>query len=311
MVLDKPIYFMVNIVSVNKITVIKKFEYTPILGWSTSRYDMFLLCRRQYYYNYYGKHDPLYSRQKIDELKKLTSIPLEIGNVTHDVIKVFLDRLLKSEGKIDTGRFFDYARRKTEEYCHAKRFMEVYYDEISSIDIDELFAKIQNSLSNFLNSDRCNWLTTKVISNKQSWLIEPSGYGETRIDEMKAYCKVDFLFPCDDNIYIIDWKTGKRDEKKHKKQLLGYVSWAAYHFEKDPIKIIPIIAYLQPSYEEMKMNFNEYDIQDFAIHIKEETEEMYSVCSNIEENIPEDKERFTKTTNTKICNYCNYRELCR
>ena len=36
----------------------EKFDYTPILGWSVTRYDKFLTCKRQYYYEYYGKYDP-------------------------------------------------------------------------------------------------------------------------------------------------------------------------------------------------------------------------------------------------------------
>lgn len=291
--------------------MIKRFGFTPILGWSVSRYDKFLSCKRRYYYDYYAKYDKVYQRKQIEKLKKLTSIPLEIGNTVHQVIKVLLDRLLKSEEVVNVARFLDFTKRKTEENCCSKTFAEVYYNEVNGINADELLDKVQDALNNFLKSERYNWLTTKALSNKTDWIIEPPGYGEARLSGMKIYCKVDFLFPVGDAIYIIDWKTGKRDEEKHKKQLLGYVSWASFHLDKDPIKIIPTIAYLKPSYEEVQMKFNEYDIQNFAIQIKEETEEMYSLCSNIEENIPRDKEEFTKTTNIKVCDYCNYRELCR
>lgn len=290
---------------------IRRFEYTPILGWSVSRYGKFSLCKRQYYYDYYAKYDKVFPRQKIDELKRMTSIPLEIGNIVHHIIKGLLERLLKSEKPIDKTRFLNFAKRKTEELCSSKTFMEIYYNEITNINTDEVFDKIQNSLNNFLNSDRYNWLTKKAISHKENWLIEPSRYGEARMNGMKVYCKVDFLFPLNDDIYIIDWKTGKPDEEKHRKQLLGYVSWSSYHFEKDPTVIIPIIAYLQPSYEEIEMKFTEPDIQSFAIQIKKEREEMYSFCSDVEENVPKDKEEFIKTTSTVVCGYCNYRELCK
>jgi len=290
---------------------IKKFEFTPILGWSVSRYDKFTLCKRYYYYDYYAKYDGVYPREKIEELKRLTSIPLEIGNIVHKVIRKFLERLLKSEEKIDESRFMGFVKGKTDEYCQSKKFMEVYYNEVNDINPDELFAEIQNALDNFLNSSGHDWLIKKAVVNKNNWLIEPPGYGETRLNEMKVYCKVDFLFPVADEIYIIDWKTGKRIEEKHKKQLLGYASWASYHFEIEPTKINSIVAYLRPSYEEIKMKFNEDDIQEFAIQVKKETEEMYSFCHNVEENIPKDKEEFIQTTNINICKYCNYRELCR
>ena len=84
---------------------IKAFGFTPILGWSFSRYDTFSDCKRKYYYQYYGKYDPEYKRAKIDFLKGLTTIPMEIGNVSHDVIQSVLERLLKSTAPIDTEKF--------------------------------------------------------------------------------------------------------------------------------------------------------------------------------------------------------------
>ena len=289
---------------------ITKFDFTTILGWSVSRYDMFQSCRRRYYYNYYAKYDSSLPRQRIEKLKQMTSIPLEAGSIVHNTIEVLLKRLLKSEDKIDRERFLDYARRKTTDYCNAKVFAEVYYNEISKIDFGEVFDKVRSCLDNFLGSDRFNWLTKKAVLNKENWLIEPGGYGETRINGMKAYCKVDFLFPMDDKLFILDWKTGKPHEEKHKKQSIGYSTWASFHFSKDPTNIVSIIAYLQPAYSEIEIVVNEFDIQEFSIRVAKETEEMYSFCTNVEENIPKDKEEFIKTNNQKFCNYCNFKEFC-
>lgn len=288
---------------------IRGFEYTPILGWSVSRYNTFSSCKRQYFYEYYAKYDKEYPRHKINKLKDLTSIPLEKGNIVHDVIGVFLVRLLKSEDNIDKSRFLEFAKRKTEEYCRTKNFMEFYYNEINAIDIAPVLNGVNEALNNLLTSSRYDWLIKEATLDKRNWIIDPPGYGEARLNGMKIYCKVDFLFPIKNYMYIIDWKTGKKDEK-HKKQLLGYVSWASYHFGKHPTEIIPIIAYLQPIYEELGMNFNEYDIEEFARQVRKETDEMQSLCINVEENIPKPKEEFVKTSNAVICKFCNYRELC-
>lgn len=289
----------------------KQFNYTSILGWSVSRYDLFQLCKRQYYFNYYGKYDKEYGYDHIYRLKYMTSIPLEIGNIVHDVIKDLLQRLLKSEKKIDEERFFNYAKRITEKYCQTKTFLEVYYKEIESIDILNIFNSVSKCLANFVNSTRFIWLTEKAVNNKKDWLIEPQGYGEVVIKGMKAYCKVDFLFPLDGKMFIIDWKTGKPQEEKHNYQLLGYSTWASYHYKVDPKDIIPLIAYLQPEYREKVYEVNECDIQEFSNQVKLQTEEMYEYCLDIEENIPKEKEKFYKTNNLLICNYCNFRELCK
>ena len=105
---------------------VKRFDFTPILGWSVSRYDVFQLCKRQYFYTYYGRYDTIIPEWKINALKKMTSIPLEIGNIAHDIIEVLLTRLQKTDDPIDTHRFADYVRRKTEDYCNAKIFSEIY-----------------------------------------------------------------------------------------------------------------------------------------------------------------------------------------
>ena len=110
------------------------FPFTAILGWSSSRYELFDKCKRQYFYQYYQKHVsdvPLY---KMKKLKSFTSVPLEIGNVIHDVIEALLRRLQKSDSNIDESRFFEYAKQQTDEYFTHKTFIETYYKQVDAID---------------------------------------------------------------------------------------------------------------------------------------------------------------------------------
>ena len=92
------------------------YEFTPVLGWSISRYEVFDKCKRQYFYTYYPKHVPGVPFYKMAALKDLTSVPLEIGNVVHDILEAFLRRLQKSDSNIDENRFLEFAREKTDEY---------------------------------------------------------------------------------------------------------------------------------------------------------------------------------------------------
>jgi len=287
----------------------KKFTFTPKLGWSVSRYSLFETCKRQYYYNYYAKYDPQYPLGKILALKKMTSIPLEVGNIVHDVNKTLLERLKITARDIDQRRFYDYARKKTASYVQAKTFQEVYYGTMKSVGADAVFEKVRISLENLLNSDRLSWLADYALPKKDEWLIEPPGYGETRIGGMKAYCKVDFLFPVNERIFIMDWKTGKPDPKKHRRQMVGYAAWAAYHFDKDPANISPIVAYLHPHYEENEITVTNADINAFAKQIRKETVLMQKLCSDVQKNIPKDKSLFTPAK-SRLCHYCNFRALC-
>lgn len=288
---------------------IKKFKYTDILGWSVSRYDRFSNCKRQYFYDYYAKFDKDIPLEKIQFLKSLTSKALETGNIAHDIIRDILKRFQISAKPINKDKFFQYAFNMTEKYCNSKTFFEHYYKgEI--ISPSEIYTKVKSVLENFLNSPRFSWIERNAVPQSSQWVIEPDGFGETRINNFKAFCKVDFLFPVDDKIYIMDWKTGKVDEKKHSRQLTGYSLWANYHFGKNATDIAPTIVYLYPQYNEKSVKVNDFAISEFAKTVEIETKDMYEYLIDIEKNIPKDKKEFTLTENTFFCNYCNYKEIC-
>ena len=290
--------------------MIRKFEFSSILGWSVSRYETFSACKRQYYYQYYGKYDRD-NVGKINLLKGLTSVPLEIGNVTHKIIEILLNRMQKTAEPIDESRFLEYVKSKTVEITEPKTFTETYYNQLDAVDAETLiFPKVNQSLQNLLKSERLHWIIEKALAKKDQWIVDPEGFGECRIDNQKAYCKVDFLFPVGDEIHIMDWKTGKKDDTKHGKQLRGYVTWAYFHFDKEFSNIKPTVAYLLPEYNERSITVNEYDIEAFSDQIREETEEMYEYCEDVLDNIPLAKVEFPMTDKLGLCKYCNFRELC-
>ena len=292
--------------------MVKKFSYTPVLGWSASRYERFEACKRQYYYDYYGKYDRECPEGRIEKLKRLTSVPLEIGNMVHHGLQFLLERLQKTGSMSDIKRFIARMEKKARETFRSSSFSETYYNPDSVIDMEQDFLnKIEPALQNFLSGSRYQWITGNAIRSRSEWLIEPPGFGEARLNGLKVYFKVDFLVPLDGHLYIMDWKTGRKAEEKHRKQLLGYVTWASYHYEKDPEHIIPILSYLKPSYEEVEMKFTRADVEEFAVQVRRETEEMYGYCRDAGQNIPAEKSLFTLTVNRELCNYCNYRELCR
>lgn len=290
--------------------MVRRFEYTDVLGWSHSRYNTFTTCKRKYYYTYYSKYD----RDKIfhiNTLKGLTSVALEIGNITHAIIKVLLTRIQKSAEPIDREKFARFTTRKAKEIFETKQFQEVYYKDVVEIDFDEeIFEPVRKGLANFLESDRLEWLFEEALVEKDEWLIEPEGFGECRIDDMKAFCKVDFLFPIGNEIHVIDWKTGKQDYSKHSNQLKGYVTWVSFHFGKGFDEIKPTVAYLLPEYKENSIEVNEFDIDDFSNQIRKQTNRMYEYCVEPELNTPLEKSEFALTENKKLCKFCNFRELC-
>ena len=292
---------------------LRKFEFTDILGWSYSRFATFQQCKRKYYYEYYRKRD-LENLATISVLRELTTVPLEIGNISHKLIQALLSRLQKSAEEIDREKFYEYARRLTFDVCKEKTFEDVYYGKRDGIDFEtEIFEPVSYAMKNFLLSDRLHWLFEEALVTKDDWIIEfeeNNKFGECRIDNHKAYCKVDFLFPVDDRLHIIDWKTGKEDYAKHSIQLRGYAGWANFQFDVDYSLISTTVAYLLPEYKETSVVLNEYDIDDFAMQVRDQTEQMYEYCEVPELNIPLPKESFAMTPLVNFCKTCKYRELC-
>ncbi|TFH35096.1 MAG: hypothetical protein E4G99_08085, partial [Anaerolineales bacterium] len=125
-----------------------------------------------------------------------------------------------------------------------------------------------------------------------------------------AYFKVDFLFPFEEGYHIIDWKTGRTDQERHRKQLMGYSTWACYHFEVEPDLVWPRLAYLRPEYLEVEETFDAQDLTHFAIQVRAETQEMYDYCRDVQANIPVDMSEFPLVENQRICEYCNFRGIC-
>lgn len=289
---------------------IKRFPFTPILGWSATRYETFSICKRRYFFQYYAKYDRQLPVRQINRFKELVSVPLEIGGIVHEVIAALLRRLAERPEDIDRARFLDFAARAASRSLRERRFEEVVYRQTEQVALEDLLPRIHQSLENLLDSERYAWLAGEGRQQAAEWIIEPPGFGETRLEDLKVYCKVDFLFRFDQAIHIFDWKSGKPDADKHRKQLIGYATWAAYHFETDPADVRPTIAYLQPEYHEVQETFDQEDLEAFAVRVRAETEEMYEYCRDVQQNVPIEKDEFVRVDDDRICGYCPFRGLC-
>ena len=286
------------------------YPFTPILGWSISRYELFNKCKRQYFYTYYSKYATNVPQYKLNQLKQLTSVPLEIGNVVHDVLEAFLRRLQKSDSSIDEKRFFEFAHKLSDQYFSSKTFLEIYYNQIKQIDMQKVYDKIDTCLISFINSHCYSWIFMVAMRDRSNWMIEPAGYGETRLDGLKAYCKMDFLLPVDDCIYILDWKTGSKDVAKHTGQLLGYAAAASSNFGISWDRIFPKIIYLFPVFDELEIKLDDTTLMGYFETIRTQTEEMYGYCSSVKENKPSHIDAFELRPSPGICRQCRFQELC-
>jgi len=289
---------------------IQQYPYSPILGWSLSRYDLFSICKRRYFFHYYPKYDREVPIRRLNRFKALTTVAMETGSIVHEVIEALLNRLRTTAEPINRPRFLTFADQAIERSLLGESFEEVVYGEVEAVRAEDLQPKVHACLENLLTSNRFRWLVEEAAPASGQWIIDPPGYGETRLGELKVYIKVDVLFPLGDLIHILDWKTGKTDPGKHRKQLVGYATWASTHFGVDPERVRPTLAYLHPAYEEVQQSFTAADLQAFAVQVRAETAEMYEYCRDIEQNIPLDKDAFPRIDDERICAQCAYRVIC-
>ena len=287
-----------------------EYPFSSILGWSISRFEVFDKCKRQYFYQYYPKFVKDVPFYKMSKLKELTSAPLEVGNAVHDCMEALLTRLQKSDSEIDEEKFFRFADGKLREYFSKKTFIEIYYKQAEALDVQAASEKARACLDNFINGPCYSWIYMKAITSRTGWMIEPPGFGETRLDGMKAYCKMDFLFPVDGDVYILDWKTGAKDEAKHAAQLMGYAAAANSNFSVPWNHIFPKIVYLYPKYDELEIALGERELADFVKTIRAQTEQMHAFCADVEKNVPLDISKFAPGPSPGLCRNCKFQELC-
>ena len=189
---------------------IKHFPFTHILGWSATRYDLFSVCKRKYFFHYYAKYNLEIQVRRLTRFKELVTLPLETGGIVrYEVVEALLNRL-KATTRIWKGaRFHAYADNLIAQSLEQKPFEEVVYGEVNQIDPSDLAPKIHACLDNLLASRRYAWLVEEAVATAPEWIIDPPGYDKGELQDLKVYCKVDFLFPLGDELHIVDWKTGK------------------------------------------------------------------------------------------------------
>jgi hypothetical protein len=135
-------------------------------------------------------------------------------------------------------------------------------------------------------------------------LIEPPGYGETRLRGQKIYAKVDVLIRLPGETVILDWKSGRQDAAKHTRQLLGYAAWAEHNLQILAEQIRCVLAYLQPDYQELEKQPSSAELDGLAVEVAAEIQQMQALCKDPERNIPLEKEAFPLTENLGSCRQC-------
>jgi hypothetical protein len=193
--------------------------------------------------------------------------------------------------------------------------LEDYYElQVSPTRIQDLVQRISTCMKNFQESEVLyrilragsrNW-----IDVKQPLARSPS----ILIDGTIVYTNYDFLFKEDDQLHIIDWKSG-RPSSKDQSQLVVYALYAESHgYKLDRVDAQAVYLLIEPVAWQPR-SFTPADCASAREFIVDQVQEELSVSSlrRAADDTPLywiDRDQLPPTPEIRKCTTCNFRAIC-
>lgn len=305
-------------------------------SWSASRAGTFNGCKRQYFYNYYGSWEGWYKnadpfRRQCYILKNMTSLPMLIGSIVHDVIELQLKDFEALWDKIvdpKTGESLPYSDPKVEKlYKRALmeltkgfnqslgtawkdnpkkivRLMEHHRGEDVAESVrDEFKRKTLNCLTNF-----CDLFPKLFPCHEKVEFLELEDFQSFELnsgEEVKV--KLDCGVKINGQILLLDWKTGKRNDAIED-QLSVYSMYAMkkFGFKINEIKCMPVYLDQTPCKTE-EISITMKHINNVLKKIRKDSAEMIPLHPA---GLELDQSKFPVTNQKWRCRYCNFASIC-
>lgn len=293
------------------------------IGWSFSKMEMFHTCPRKYYYHYFGgskrkaKNDT--QKEDIAMYKDMANIHIIVGDIVHETIAIFLDKLRKEDEKdfdfliwlsnqkldaiVEKSVNLKNGTYKEGEY-KAKICKEIFEDTSKK---DEIVAfakeKIHQSFDNFYNSE--DFEIVKDNACYEETIIE--GKAKLKLGNINIDGRIDFAFEDNGKFHILDWKTSHYEYEETSVQLLVYALWAIEKHNQNIEDICIHKAFLLDGKME-NLEFNEKHLERAKVKIRQSVDEMNEFEKYGNEGIIE---AFDCCDELKICNLCQYEKICK
>lgn len=308
----------------------EKRELKNKLSWSKKRHEMFQNCNRMYFFNYYGSwggwnYNTNHPIRELYVMKKLSSIPMWVGDVVHENIDWVLFRLFKWQ-KPASFEQVKSRLRKYMEYdwlvCQKGYYKsdpigsfglsEHFYNEpINENDFEEAYSHAEQSLKNFFD----NSIYNQMLDTQSIEIIEDEELAYTRVKGIKVWVKCDVILQWGESFFIIDWKTGRKFERDgYDLQLAIYAMYLMKEISKSKeISISPSDIRVTLSNIYLGEEFtNPVEIEKIywaEEEIVSSTNQMKALLRDPVENIAAEED-FPKTKDVSLCKTCNFRKAC-
>ena len=290
-------------------------------SWSFSRHIAFKICKRQYYYRYYGfwggwEEDADKLTRKLYLLSKMTTIPMLAGKIVHKMINIVLEALRnkreipveKAEQKAIEDFRASWRQSKRGEWKSNPKWktnlFEHYYEENLSEDyLLEVKETLVESIRGFYLSDSFNFI--KTISPNE-WLCKEKlntfDFSRTRV-----WVKLDFATRHGERIYIYDWKTGKK-VTEDETQLAVYALYALSKWEIELKEIRLFDVYLKKQLP-VKVKLSKALISKAEDVISQSIDAMKETLDDVSEN-KASINNFPMIEDTGACKRCSFKGVC-
>ncbi|MEN3014528.1 MAG: PD-(D/E)XK nuclease family protein [bacterium] len=282
-----------------------KFEknYQKAIQWSNSKHKIYNECKRKFLYKYLLILTPPHQKQKVDELKKLTTLSNWQGELIHRYINIL--SVIKSIDK--TIEMF------TREYQNvlknpSQKILEAYYViPYTKYQIQQIYNTCILSLKNFWFYYQQN------ISNQSIICQDLHGTKTFNFEGITIMYRPDIVTQTQQEIKIYEFKTYKNTVDLN--QILLYYLVFSSSYDKS---VRSFVVNLYPTIEQSEIVIANHQIEQYTQLIKESYNQIKTFLDELRiftqqenENLFElILEKFEKTRDKNLCTKCEFRELC-
>ncbi len=290
-------------------------------SWSVSRDAVFKMCRRKYYYQYYGSwggwsFDAENETRTIYILKQLKNRQMWAGKKVHDTIKNVLNNL-QDGVKIDEESVIeDTLDLMREEFRSSQARMywmepktcalfEHEYDvPVSDQEWKNTAKHVADCLKFFFSSE----VYEDIFHLSPDQWLEIEEFSSFYDKGIKIYSVFDLACRKKEEVFIYDWKTGRDDQVQNKLQLACYGLFATIKWGITP-EHIRLREFNLSNGALYDASLKEFDLDDIKENIWSSIKNMLNCLDDRQTNTAME-EKFSFCENRKICEYCNYLKIC-
>jgi hypothetical protein len=215
-----------------------------------------------------------------------------------DIVAITLDQMRDEFRSSKEKRYL--VRPKT-----CALFEHEYEVDLSDDKWKKVAEDVERCLRNFYGSEI--FAMFKELP-QENWL-EIEDFSFFYLDGIKIWAVIDCSFRSEDEITIIDWKTGRSTTEDVSLQLSCYAMYGKEKWGVKPEKI-KLVEYNLLSDQRAEFSVTAGEIADTRSYIGGSIADMKSLLTDVENNIPKKERFFKKVEDDRLQERCNFRKVC-